>query len=122
MKPAFLLLATAVLVFTSAPVLAAKADGPKAKLFAKYDKNKNGVIDGEEKDALRKDFAADKKGPLKRFDTNKDDKMDDDEIAAIKPPVGKKKADGEKSEKDKSDKGSKADTSEKTEKPGKSEK
>ena len=82
-----------LLMVTNSPALAAKADGPKAKLFAKFDKNKNGVIDGEEKNALRKDFEADKEGPSKRFDTNKDGKLDDEEIAAIKPPTGKKKAD-----------------------------
>lgn len=75
--------------------LADKANGPKAKFFAKYDKNKNGKIDADEKAAIRKDFAADPEGDLKRFDKNKDGKLDDDEIAAIKPPEGKKK--GEKS-------------------------
>ncbi len=69
---------------------AAKADGKKAKLIAKYDKNGNGIIDGEEKDALRKDFAADPKGDLKQYDTNGDGKLSDEEIAAIKPGSGKK--------------------------------
>lgn len=71
---------------------AAKADGPKAKFFAKYDKNHNGVIDPDEKDAIRKDYAANPDGDLKRFDKNGDGKLDDDEIAAIKPPSGKGKA------------------------------
>jgi Ca2+-binding EF-hand superfamily protein len=70
---------------------AAKADGPKAKFFAKYDKNHNGVIDGDEKDAIRKDYAANPDGDLKRFDKNSDGKLDDAEIAAIKPPTGKGK-------------------------------
>src|SRR5258708_9922493 len=69
---------------------AAKADGKKAKLIAKYDKNGNGIIDGEEKDALRKDFAADPKGDLKQYDTNGDGKLSDEEIAAIKPGATKK--------------------------------
>jgi Ca2+-binding EF-hand superfamily protein len=72
--------------------LAAKADGPKARFFAKYDKNHNGVIDEDEKDALRKDYAANPDGDLKRFDKNHDGKLDDEEIAAIKPPTGKGKA------------------------------
>jgi Ca2+-binding EF-hand superfamily protein len=72
--------------------LAAKADGPKARFFAKYDKNHNGVIDEDEKEAIRKDYAANPDGDLKRFDTNKDGKLDDGEIAAIKPPTGKGKA------------------------------
>ena len=71
---------------------AAKADGPKAKFFAKYDKNHNGVIDEDEKDAVRKDYAASPDGDLRRFDKNRDGKLDDQEIAAIKPPTGKGKA------------------------------
>jgi hypothetical protein len=100
-----LLLSGVLLVLSNSPALAGKADGPKAKLFAKYDTNKNGVIDGSEKEALRKDFEADKEGALKRFDTNKNGKLDDDEIAAIKPPAGKKKAPSEKT--DKTEKGEK---------------
>lgn len=74
------------------PAHAAKGDGPKARFFAKYDANKNGVIDGAEKDAVRKDYAADKEGDLKRFDTDKDGRLSDEELAAIKPPAGKKKS------------------------------
>jgi hypothetical protein len=69
-----------------------KANGPKAKFFAKYDKNQNGVIDEGEKDAIRKDYATNPEGDLKRFDKNRDGKLDDAEIAAIKPPTGKGKA------------------------------
>jgi Ca2+-binding EF-hand superfamily protein len=76
----------------STTVSAAKADGPKAKFFAKYDKNHNGVIDADEKDAIRKDYAANPTGDLKRFDKNNDGKLDDEELAAIKPPTGKGKA------------------------------
>jgi Ca2+-binding EF-hand superfamily protein len=72
-------------------VVAAKADGPKAQFFAKYDKNHNGVIDEDEKDAIRKDYAANPTGDLKRFDKNADGKLDDAELAAIKPPTGKGK-------------------------------
>ncbi|MCX8090051.1 MAG: hypothetical protein N3I86_03820 [Verrucomicrobiae bacterium] len=71
---------------------AAKGEGPKARFFAKYDTNKNGVIDGAEKDAVRKDYAANKDGELKRFDTNQDGTLSDEELAAIKPPAGKKKS------------------------------
>ena len=59
-------------------------------LLAKYDKNGNGKIDGDEADAMRKDFAADPNGDLRHFDTNKDGKLSDDEIAAIKAPEAKK--------------------------------
>lgn len=51
--------------------------------YAKYDKNFNSALDTDEKAALRKDFAADKSGPLKTFDTDNDGKLSDDEIAAI---------------------------------------
>ena len=77
--------------FATTSVLADKANGPKAKLFAKYDKNKNGKIDDDEKSAIQKDFAAAPDGDLKRFDTNKDGKLDDSEVAAIKAPEGKEK-------------------------------
>lgn len=90
--------------------LAAKADGPKARLFAKYDQNKNGVIDGAEKDALRKDYAADKEGPLAQYDKDKDGKLSDEEIAAIKPPAGKGKGPKVKTEEaGKAEKSEKAD-------------
>lgn len=78
---------------TCSTALADKANGPKAQFFAKYDTNHNGVIDENEKAAIRKDYAADPNGDLKRFDKNHDGKLDDEEIAAIKPPTGKKKAD-----------------------------
>ena len=90
-------------------VVAEKANGPKAKFFAKYDKNKNGKIDDDEKEAIRKDFAANPEGDLKHFDKNKDGKLDDEEIAAIKPPEGKKKG-------EKSGKGKKSDATTKSDK------
>jgi hypothetical protein len=108
--------------------LAAKADGPKAKFFAKYDKNHNGVIDEDEKEAIRKDYAASPDGELKKFDKNKDGKLDDEEIAAIKPPAGKKKGDktekagkagkaGEKTAKASEEAGTAAKSADKTSKP-----
>jgi len=75
-------------------------NGPKARIFAKYDTNKNGVIDGEEIAAVRKAFAADPKGEFAAYDKDHDGKLSDEEIAAIKPPGGKKgggkKDDGKK--------------------------
>jgi Ca2+-binding EF-hand superfamily protein len=79
-------------LLVASPALAAKKDGPRYKFFEKYDKNHNGVIDGDEKAAIRKDFAEKPDGDLKRFDKNKDGKLDDEEIAAIKPPTDKRKA------------------------------
>ena len=73
---------------------ASAGSGPKARIFAEFDTNKNGVIDGEEIAAVRKAFAAAPKGQFVAYDKNKDGKLDDAEIAAIKPPGAKK--DGEK--------------------------
>jgi hypothetical protein len=70
------------------------AEGPKARIFAKYDTNKNGIIDGAEIAAVRQAFAAEPKGEFASYDKNADGKLDDAEIAAIKPPGAKK--DGEK--------------------------
>ncbi len=80
---------------------AAAGSGPKARIFAEFDTNKNGIIDGAEVAAVRKAFTADPKGQFSAYDTNKDGKLDDAEIAAIKPPGGggkggAKKAEGEK--------------------------
>jgi Ca2+-binding EF-hand superfamily protein len=75
---------------------AAAATGPKAKIFAEFDANKNGVIDGDEVAAVRKAFAADPKGQFARYDADKDGKLSDAEIAEIKPPGAKGKKDGEK--------------------------
>lgn len=78
-----------------APPGTAAAEGPKAKIFAKYDTNKNGIIDGDEIAVVRKAYAADPKGEFARYDLNHDGQLDDQEIAGIKPP-GAKKADGTK--------------------------
>lgn len=89
-------LATAFL-FSTAPAQAAATPGPKARIFAEFDANKNGVIDGAEAAAVRKAFLADPKGQFAGYDANQDGKLDDTEIAAIKPPgAGGKK--GEKKE------------------------
>lgn len=69
---------------------AAAGLGPKARIFAKFDTNQNGVIDGDEVAAVRAAYAADPKGELARYDADKDGKLSDAEIAAIKPPGGRK--------------------------------
>ena len=89
-------------LLTPAALFAAQGDGPKAKLMAKYDTNKNGVIDGDEIAAIRAAFAAAPDGELKRFDLNKDGKLDDAEIATIKGPGTKDKKE-KKSDKKKKD-------------------
>jgi Ca2+-binding EF-hand superfamily protein len=61
-----------------------------ADILATYDKNGNGKIDGDEVDALKKDFAAGKP-ELKALDTNNDGTLSDEEIAAIGGKHKKKK-------------------------------
>ena len=84
------LLVTVLALLAPATAFAAKADGPKAKIIAKYDVNKNGKLDPDEIAALKKDFAANPKGELARLDTNHDGKLSDEEIAALTPGSGKK--------------------------------
>ena len=96
------LLGAVLLVGAAVPVHAAAGSGPKATIFAKYDTNKNGVIDGDEVAAVRKAFAADPKGAFATYDKDHDGKLSDEEIAGIKPPGqggktgGKGKGDPEK--------------------------
>lgn len=95
MKKIPVLMAGLGLLWLLASLSALAAEGPKAKIFAKYDTNKNGVIDGDEIAAVQKAFAAEPKGEFARYDLNHDGKLDEKEIAEIKPP-GAKKTDGEK--------------------------
>lgn len=117
--------ALAVGLLMPATTLAAKADGKKAKLVAKYDKNQNGALEGDELEALRKDFEKDKQGELKAYDTDQDGKLSDEEIQAIKPGAGKKakeSATGDKGNaKGKEKKGAKKEGTDKAKTEGKSE-
>lgn len=94
MKKLSTLLAALGLLALVAPTaaFAQKAQGPKAKIMAKYDTDKNGKIDGDEVAAVRKAFEADKTGELARFDTDKDGKLSDEEIAKMAPGSGTKGA------------------------------
>ena len=83
-------------VVLATPAFAAKGANKEEKkaarqtnksVLATYDKNSNGVIDGDEVEALRKAFETD--ASLKALDTNKDGKLDDTEIAAVKAAGGK---------------------------------
>ena len=58
-------------------------------VFAQFDKNGNGVLDPDEKEAIRKAYA-EGNPDLKAYDKNNDGKLDDDEIAAIQPASVKK--------------------------------
>ena len=95
MKSTTLLLCTAGLLALVLPasIQAKDKSGKKAlkDIMAQYDTNGNGMIDGDEVDAVKKAYLADPNGPLKQFDTNADGKLDDTEIAAIHAGKGKKK-------------------------------
>ncbi len=85
----------AALAAVAFPVSAFAAKGNKAgkgaaKAVRQYDTNANGTIDGDEVEALRKAFEADKTGALKELDKDSDGKLSDAEISAIK--VHQKKA------------------------------
>ncbi|HYR58860.1 MAG TPA: hypothetical protein VEO95_09535 [Chthoniobacteraceae bacterium] len=68
-----------------------KKEGKGAKKeLRQFDTNGNGSIDGDEIEAVRKAFEADKTGSLKQYDTDGDGKLSDAEIAAIKVPQKKK--------------------------------
>lgn len=86
----------AALVCTGSLAFGAAAPGPKARLFAKFDTNKNSIIDGGEVAAVRAAFAAEPKGDLARFDENGNGKLDDAEIAAMRPPGQKGAKSGKK--------------------------
>ena len=59
------------------------------KVVHSLDKNSNHQIDGDEVDALKKDFAAEPKGPLAALDKNGNGTLEDDEIAALNARMSK---------------------------------
>jgi Ca2+-binding EF-hand superfamily protein len=70
------------------------ADNPRVKTLEKYDKNSNGKLDEDEREAMRKDRQAE---ALKKYDKNGDGKLDASEREAAKAdrrkaPEGKKPA------------------------------
>jgi hypothetical protein len=83
-----------------ASVWAAKADGRKAKLFAKYDTNSNGILDENERKAIQADYDKARDGDLKSFDKDHDGKFSPEEFEGMKAGAkggkagGGKKADG----------------------------
>ena len=86
------LLTICTFVFIASPSMAGekKKDKGGDDVFTKYDENKNGTLDDDEKTKLRADFKAGD-AALKKYDTNNDGTLDDNELAAIKPPEKKKK-------------------------------
>ncbi len=92
MKKTWIITALLTLVI-GAPCTFAKGNKNKGKasvdVFSRYDKNANGMLDDDEKTAIKAALATDT--DLKKFDTNSDGKLDDNEISAIKPAEHKKK-------------------------------
>ncbi len=86
MKKTWIITALLALAISAPCAFAKKPKGEAkggANVFSKYDKNANGVIDGDEIAAVKAALATD--SDLKKFDTNSDGKLDDNEVAAIKP-------------------------------------
>ena len=76
---------------TTAPAAPKKhAHGPS---LLKYDANKNGVLDADELDAIKKDYADGKNPGLKKYDTAGDGKLDTDKIKADFDKAVKRKKD-----------------------------
>ena len=65
---------------------AGKQGAQAANLLARFDRNGNGVLDADEKDAVRQLFVA-----LKAYDTNNDGKLDDSELAKFQVAKRQKK-------------------------------
>jgi Ca2+-binding EF-hand superfamily protein len=82
----------ALLTLVLVPSAFAKKPKPSAapaSSFSKYDKNGNGILDADEKEAVKTAIATD--SDLKKYDTNSDGKLDGNELAAIKPSEAAKK-------------------------------
>ena len=92
MKKTWTLAALLALAISAPSAFAKKPKSDKkggGDTFAKYDKNGNGTLDADEKEAVKKAFSSDP--DLKKYDTNGDGKLDDNEVAAIKPAEKNKK-------------------------------
>ena len=83
-------LTVALLTIATTPASVAKdnTNKPQAanatQVFAKYDTDKNGVLNVTEGAAVASDYASNPQDPLlKRFDTDKDGKLSDKELMAI---------------------------------------
>jgi hypothetical protein len=89
-KTLFIALAISISSFVSTA-----ADGEKKpeaprreNLLEKYDKNKNGKLDPDEREAVRKDREAER---IKRFDKNGDGKLDEKEQEAARSEFRKRR-------------------------------
>ncbi len=88
-----LALAFATPAFAAKGNKAAKGEAQAArpgKVLKGLDKNSNRQIDGDEIEALKKQFTAEPKGPLARLDRNEDGKLGDKEIEALNARMAKR--------------------------------
>jgi hypothetical protein len=99
MKPhRILILALAAAFALPATSFAAKGKGKKGEAANRrsihavqsYDTNKNGQIDGDEVEALKKAFTADPKGALAFVDKNSSGTLEEDEISALNARLSKR--------------------------------
>lgn len=72
-----------------------------AAVLKKYDKNKDGKLDDQEKAAWKADQKKQREDQLKKYDKNKDGKLDAEEKAAMKEDLRKKSTTGKSSKKNK---------------------
>lgn len=91
--------------FAAKGAKAAKGEGKAArpgKALKEIDKNSNKQIDGDEIEALKKQFEAEPKGALANLDRDKDGKLGDKEIEGLNKRMAKQgegKAGGKKKKK-----------------------
>ena len=91
--------------FAAKGAKAARGEGKAArpgKALRAIDANSNRQIDGEEIEALKKQFEAEPKGPLANLDQDKDGKLGDKEIKKLNARMAKQgegKAGGKKKKK-----------------------
>jgi hypothetical protein len=77
-----LLAAPATVLAGAGPRKAAAKAGTASAFVARFDRNGNGTLDADEKEALRNAYAS-----LSVYDTNKDGKLDDSELTSVQVPA-----------------------------------
>jgi len=70
--------------FAAEPAPAKERKTIQQNLLAKYDANKNGVLDAEEKETIKKARETSRQESLQQFDKNQDGKLDKAERAAAR--------------------------------------
>jgi hypothetical protein len=88
-----LILSGACLLALLTPLVALAQKKPD--IFAQYNVSHTGVLQPDEIAAIRRDYAANPDGPLKKYDANHEGKLTDADIALIKPHKHKKSKDGD---------------------------